>query len=195
MGRPSRKDDLLAAGIEVLHRHGYAGSSVDAIVEQAGMQKGSFFGHFGSKEAFANEALKGYFKQWTEHAAALMANPALSVWEKFAGLNSLSTGGGGEHTLHYGCLIGNLAAEMSTRSEDVRGTLVALFEQWAAPYAQMVREGVANGEFRAGLNPESTANFIVNTLQGTVLRAKVERSVDPLDDYVALVSTLLRAGA
>ncbi|KAF1011453.1 MAG: Transcriptional regulator AcuR [Pseudomonas fluorescens] len=192
MGRPSRKDELLAAGIDVLHRQGYAGSSVDAIVEQAGMQKGSFFGHFGSKEAFANEAIKGYFKHWTDSAKALMANTTLSAWDKFKGLNDLSTGSGGDHTLQYGCLIGNLAAELSSRSEEVRTTLTALFEQWAAPYAQMVREGIASGDFHPGLDPEGTARFIVNALQGTVLRAKVEHSAQPLEDYVTLVSTLLR---
>lgn len=190
MGRPSRKDELLAAGIEVLHRQGYAGSSVDAIVEHAGMQKGSFFGHFGSKEAFASEALNGYFKDWSEHAQAIMADPALSSMGKLDGLIGISTPARLE-AFRYGCLIGNLAAEMATRHDEVRETIARLLLEWAAPFAQLVREGVACGEFRQGLDPEPTARFLINALQGTVLRGKVERSLEPYDDFVALTTALL----
>lgn len=192
MGRPSRKEELLAAGIEVLHRQGYAGSSVDAIVEHAGMQKGSFFGHFGSKEAFASAALQGYFKGWTENAQAIAGNTALSALEKLQGLVKMSTPASAD-TFHYGCLIGNLAAEMTLRHDEVRETIAQLLLEWAAPFAQVVREGVASGEFRAGLAPEPTARFIINALQGTVLRGKVDRSQEPYDDFMRLVSGLLLA--
>ncbi|NWE41171.1 TetR family transcriptional regulator C-terminal domain-containing protein [Pseudomonas yamanorum] len=194
MGRPSRKDELLAAGIAVLHRQGYAGSSVDAIVEEAGMQKGSFFGHFGSKEAFASEALKGYFKGWTGNAEAILANPDLNNRAKLEALVRISTPGDCE-TYGYGCLIGNLAAEMSMRHDDVRNTLVDILAEWTRPFAQLVREGVASGEFRAGLEPEATARFLINALQGSVLRGKVDRTTEPYEDFLALASTLLLADA
>ncbi|KAF2410914.1 TetR/AcrR family transcriptional regulator [Pseudomonas sp. O64] len=190
MGRPSRKEELLAAGINVLHRHGYAGSSVDAIVEHAGMQKGSFFGHFGSKEAFASAALQGYFKGWTQNAQAIVANPAFTALEKLQGLVKISTPASAD-TFHYGCLIGNLAAEMTLRHDEVRDTIAQLLLEWAVPFAHVVREGVASGEFRAGLAPDSTARFLINALQGTVLRGKVDRSQEPYDDFIALTSALL----
>lgn len=192
MGRPSRKDELLAAGIVVLHRQGYAGASVDAIVEQAGMQKGSFFGHFGSKEAFANEALKGYFSGWTDAAEAILASPDLSAWDKLEALVRISTPGDCE-TFGYGCLIGNLAAEMSMRHEGVRNTLVDILAEWATPFAHLVRDGVASGEFRAGLEPNATARFLINALQGSVLRGKVERTTEPFEDFLTLASMLLLA--
>lgn len=60
MGRPSRRGELLDIGVDVLHRRGYSAASVEAITELAGVPKGAFFNHFGSKEAFAVEALRRY---------------------------------------------------------------------------------------------------------------------------------------
>jgi len=191
MGRPSRKGELLTAGIDVLHKRGYAGSSVDTIVEQAGMQKGSFFGHFGSKEAFAVEALKGYFSGWSAKALLVMDDPELTAKQKLDALIGISTVTSRSQTFQYGCLIGNLSAELAVDHEPLRDEIKAIFQEWQRPFAQLIREGVALGEFRAGLDPEIGARFIINALQGTVLRGKIERSAAPLDDYMAVLSVLL----
>ncbi|NWC96325.1 TetR family transcriptional regulator C-terminal domain-containing protein [Pseudomonas sp. IPO3778] len=81
------------------------------------------------------------------------------------------------------------------RHDDVRNTLVDILAEWALPFAQLVREGVASGEFRAGLDPDATARFLINALQGSVLRGKVDRTTEPFDDFLALAATLLRADA
>ena len=57
MARHSLRDTILDAGLKVMFRSGYNGSSVRDIVAAAGAPQGSFTNHFRSKEAFAGEVV------------------------------------------------------------------------------------------------------------------------------------------
>ena len=190
MGRPSRRSELLAAGIEVMHRNGYAGSSVDAIVAMAGMQKGAFFSHFGSKDAFVREALLAYFQGWSSAADAILEDEGLSSEGKLEALIRISTGGSKDN-FQFGCLIGNMAAEMSNSHDEIRKTLTVLFQQWAIPFERLIRKGQALGDFHSGIDPVATSRFIVNSLQGTILRGKVEHNLQSLEDLIRSLHGLL----
>ena len=63
MARPSAKEQLIAAGLAILHERGFNGSGVQDITDAAGVPKGSFYNHFESKEAFAAEVLEHYWRQ------------------------------------------------------------------------------------------------------------------------------------
>src|ERR1043166_5131883 len=61
MSRPSLRNDILDAGLQVMFHSGYRGASVRDICAAAGAPHGSFTNHFRSKEAFAAEVLDQYF--------------------------------------------------------------------------------------------------------------------------------------
>ncbi|WP_262420139.1 TetR/AcrR family transcriptional regulator [Paraburkholderia sp. 31.1] len=61
MSKPSFREDILAAGLQVMLRSGYEGASVRDICAAAGAPHGSFTNHFRPKEAFAEEVLDRYF--------------------------------------------------------------------------------------------------------------------------------------
>jgi TetR/AcrR family transcriptional regulator, transcriptional repressor for nem operon len=52
MPKPSHREKLLTAGLQVVFEQGYCGASVRDIVQAAGVPQGSFTNHFRSKEAF-----------------------------------------------------------------------------------------------------------------------------------------------
>src|SRR5436190_1211601 len=58
---PDTRNDLVQAGLKMLHADGYAATGVQAIVEGAHVPKGSFYNHFDSKEAFGAEVADAYF--------------------------------------------------------------------------------------------------------------------------------------
>jgi AcrR family transcriptional regulator len=49
--RPSARNKILATAVELFDKQGYEASSVQEIVDGAGVTKGSFYHHFDSKEA------------------------------------------------------------------------------------------------------------------------------------------------
>ena len=89
MPKPSLREDLLDAGLSVMFRSGYNGSSVRDIAAAAGAPQGSFTNHFRSKEAFAGEVLERYF----DHVKGLVreALDDSARWRRAHGCGATST--------------------------------------------------------------------------------------------------------
>ena len=66
---------LTDAGYLLFNRHGYNATGIQQITDQAGVPKGSFYNHFGSKEAFAAQILRHY-ADWVDEAWDLCLNDA-----------------------------------------------------------------------------------------------------------------------
>lgn len=62
-------DALLDAGVVVAERHGLAGLSVNRVVAEAGLAKGTFYVHFADREAFV-DALHARFHDAVDQAVA-----------------------------------------------------------------------------------------------------------------------------
>ena len=193
MARPSKRAEILDAGVLALHARGFAQTSVDAIALSAGVPKGSFFGHFGSKEAFAVEALNLYFARWLEVADAIAADTALSPAAKVKAMIQAAADGDGSDA-YRGCLIGNLSVELAAHSESVRSCLTVIFREWEKPFARVITAAQDNGEWINHGPPPQLARHIVNALQGALLRSKVDQSKEAIEDFYALVFGLLLPG-
>jgi TetR/AcrR family transcriptional repressor of nem operon len=193
MARPSKRAEILDAGVLALHARGFAQTSVDAIALSAGVPKGSFFGHFGSKEAFAVEALNLYFARWLEVADAIAADTALSPAAKVKAMIQAAADGDGSDA-YRGCLIGNLSVELAAHSESVRSCLTDIFREWEKPFARVITAAQDDGEWINQGPPPQLARHIVNALQGALLRSKVDQSKEAIEDFYALVFGLLLPG-
>jgi TetR/AcrR family transcriptional repressor of nem operon len=51
------RDKIVEVASRMFREHGFDGVGVDAIMQQAGLTHGGFYGHFGSKDELAAEAL------------------------------------------------------------------------------------------------------------------------------------------
>ena len=52
------RERIVAAASRLFRAHGFDGVGVDAIMREAGLTHGGFYGHFGSKDELAAEALQ-----------------------------------------------------------------------------------------------------------------------------------------
>jgi TetR/AcrR family transcriptional repressor of nem operon len=194
MPRVSMRDVLIEAGQKVLHERGYAATAVQDIAAVAGVPKGSFFNHFGTKEAFAALALERYVSVNEAWLANLMDDDSLPVLQRITMLidavnDRLKATGGRE-----GCMVGNLSIEVAGASEPLRAQLSDAFGRWCAPLAGALERAQARGEIALTVDPATMANFIQNGLQGAILRAKVDRTSAPVDQFKVILLDLLRQG-
>jgi len=63
---PISRDELLAAARQAFAEAGYAGASMGAIAERAGLRKASLFHHFPTKQALYFEVLQGISAQFED---------------------------------------------------------------------------------------------------------------------------------
>jgi AcrR family transcriptional regulator len=107
--RPSPRERLLAASDELFYRDGVRSTGIDAVIEKAGVAKGSLYYIFGGKDELVAAYLRGRLERWRQLVEAAQAGAdhpdakILAVFDAIADYVS--------HPEYRGCPFHNAAAE------------------------------------------------------------------------------------
>ena len=71
--RPSARERLLAASDELFYRDGVHSTGIDAVIEKAGVAKGSLYYIFGGKDELVAAYLRGRHEAWRQRIEAAQA--------------------------------------------------------------------------------------------------------------------------
>jgi AcrR family transcriptional regulator len=71
--RASARSRLLAASDELFYRDGVHSTGIDAVIDKAGVAKGSLYYNFGSKDELVAEYLRGQHEAWSKKVAEHLA--------------------------------------------------------------------------------------------------------------------------
>ncbi|MEU9506065.1 TetR/AcrR family transcriptional regulator [Micromonospora sp. NPDC048170] len=168
------RERIVAAALEITAAHGYAGCSVAAVAERAGMATGSVYRHFPTKADLVAEVFRTASQREVDavaRAAALettVAERVSAVVETFSG-----------RALRSPRLAYALLAEPADPAVDAERLVFR--RAYAELIAGYVAEGVANGELPPQ-DPELTATALVGAL--------AEAMVGPLSAGVAGPDTI-----
>ena len=186
MSKPNVREQLIEAGLKTLYRQGFNGSGVQDIVDAARVPKGSFYNHFKSKEALAAEALERYWQAGAVHSAVLRdlaVGPVERLRIYFGALFDAAVG----PDFEKGCMIGNFSTELPEQSPEIRERLAAIYAAWTRSIESCVREAQNAKRVRVDLPASAVASFLINSWEGAVLRAKVERDRSALVQFEQVV--------
>jgi TetR/AcrR family transcriptional regulator, transcriptional repressor for nem operon len=191
MSRINVREKLLDAALETIQRYGFNGCGVQDITQAAGVPKGSFYNHFESKEALGAAVIGRYWEQRACSALDILNDAKLRPVERLRRYIAAIAEKMAARQYASGCLVGNLSAELSDQSTLIAERLSGVLDGWTRAMEACVREGQAAGELRCDLDPALTARFLVNSLQGAILRARVDKSGTALADLDAIVCATL----
>ena len=191
MPRHNVREQIVEAGLKTLLQKGFNACGVRDITDAAGVPTGSFYNHFESKEALGAEIVERYASVNSRHKA--LKDKTLPPLERlkrhFAGLNQMYA------DLGYGrgCLLGNFSAELADQSPLIRERLAALSASWTRDIEEAVRDAQADGAISSRTDPTDLAAFLLDSYEGALLRARVEKSGAPLDRFVTIAFARLLA--
>ncbi len=77
-----KRDDILAAALELFLKNGYEGTSVRMILEQVGGEVGMFYHYFSSKEELFNKALELFMRKQSDYFSFLMIQKSNGITPK-----------------------------------------------------------------------------------------------------------------
>ena len=107
--RPSPRERLLAASDELFYRDGVRSTGIDAIIEKAGVAKGSLYYIFGGKDELVAAYLRGRLERWRQRVEEVQTDAddpdaqILAIFDAIADYVSLPE--------FRGCPFHNAAAE------------------------------------------------------------------------------------
>ncbi|MBB1252521.1 TetR/AcrR family transcriptional regulator [Streptomyces alkaliterrae] len=185
MGRTSTaRERLLAATDDLMRHRGYTSLGVAEICAAAEVRKGSFYHFFDSKQALTLEVVDGYWtaqrEQW--HAALTGDGPALGRLRRLLeGMAAVQRDTRRDSGTVAGCLLGNLALELSTQEPEVRARLERIFDEQVELVATTLREAAEAGAVPHERATADTARAVIAQLEGLVLFAKLKNDPSVLD--------------
>lgn len=183
----------MSAGRRTLPAQGYAACGLRSVTDAAGLPHSSFSSHFSSKEAFGLEILELYFAEHHQLMRRTLRNdalaPPLRLRSYFDAL--LRHCDGDDDPLGAAYLMGKLCAESQGIGELMRTRLVEMLLQIRRSLAYCLSAGAAAGVLPPHTEAQELAAFMLTSLQGALLAAKLRRDAAPLLQCAAFLLQML----
>lgn len=182
------KQDLLAVGLALFENKGFNATGIQEIADSAGIPKGSFYNYFASKDDFGVAVINYYTELNTQLWQNMLDetkknNPCEALNTVFLSISAKYNCA----EVKKGCLLGNLAAEISDASEKCRLALQASVNTYKKILAEKLLLGQKMGKVRTDLPSQQLADLIWDCWQGSLLRMKIEKSVTPINNNLQLL--------
>lgn len=188
MARPNTRDQIIEAGLKTLLEKGFNGAGVQDITTLAGVPKGSFYNHFESKEALGAEIVQCYGKAGSARRAVLR-DKSIPPLERLRQHYRATIEAFAASNYERGCLLGNFSAELSNQSPLIRDSLKDVFVQWTEDLEVAIKDAQDQGAIANKASAAELAAFLLDSYEGALLRARVEKSSRPFDRFMHLIFT------
>jgi len=158
--KKTSREEILKHSIKLFKLNGYSNTSMANIASECGLIKGSIYHHFKSKDEIGIESLKyihKYFKDKVFNIAFesnLTNKQKIELFVKKTDEYFLSSQGG--------CLLGNIALELSSEKEAFRDEIRSYFTDWENALEYILREKYKN-------EAKSMAKEYIALIQGSVM--------------------------
>lgn len=167
---------LLDAGLKLLMQHGYHGTSINDIVEQAAIPKGSFYYYFKSKEAFCIDLVEYYASAKRSSMDEVAQRNDLTPLTKVLALLANWVDKLEQSDYSHGCLISTIGAKLGDEDKALRQCLDNLHTQWTQRLMMFFGDAQAAGEISPELDTATLVETFILMIQGAIIDAKITRS-------------------
>ncbi|MEO1230232.1 MAG: TetR/AcrR family transcriptional regulator [Myxococcota bacterium] len=190
MARPRSFDEavVLDKAMRQFWSKGFEATSLADLVAVTGLAKGSLYQAFGDKRQLYLRTLRNYLDEGRVNMAqnlgsASSGHRGIADWLARMGERASARP-------RTGCFGVNAAVELGAHDVEVRGIMADHDRHRKVILAEALSRGVAEGDFRADLDPEAGAGFLILFSHGIMSmgRASLEKK-----EVEALIEITLRA--
>lgn len=177
MGRTSdARERLIDAARELIHSRGYEAVGVSEICANAGVNKGSFYHFFKSKQTLGVAVIDEHWTEARQAWAEILEGSGDPIRRLDHLMKSLTRKHHAAkdsfgHTI--GCLLGNMTLERSNQDPEIQSRLREIFSEQRSLVSSVLEEAAEDGLLAKGVTPKNGARTVVAFIQGLVLMAKL----------------------
>lgn len=190
MGRGEKtRERLLAETASLVRRQGFSRTSVNTVLEAAGVKKGALYHHFPAKDDLGLAVLTRARDDFLAFLDASLdpADPLASLDRFFAAAlqKHRETGFVG------GCLWGNTALELSDSDAPHVDIVKRMFKDWIGRIESVIRAGQNLGEIRMDLPAGNLACIAVAVVEGGIMLSRLTKKEGPLKTCLESLRAML----
>jgi TetR/AcrR family transcriptional repressor of nem operon len=177
---------LVWCGTELLTERGFQVTGIDEVLKRVGVPKGSFYHFFASKREFGDAVIQNYVDYYARKMTRIFDDPTRTPLSRLRAFVEDAKRGMKKYGYHRGCLIGNLGQELASLDDHFRQQLEGVLLSWEQRVAGCLEQAIRLRELPADADAMTLSRFFWIGWEGAVLRAKLMRNADPLDQFADL---------
>lgn len=194
MQRQTAREKIINSAQQLMVSQGYTATTVDEIVDSAGVAKGSFYHAFKSKEALALVALEDYFKRGLGVIGGgsyrQERDPVQRLYGFLDYIEEIST-----DLWQHGCLLGSITLELADSYPSLIDKVDGLFLEMESQLAKLFDPALDAQGIKTPTGEELARQMLV-VIEGGIIMAKSHRKVEYLNEalkhYRAYVDAIMR---
>jgi AcrR family transcriptional regulator len=179
------KERILRTAFQLFHEQGFHATGIATIVREAGVNPGSLYHFFESKDALLLGVLEFAIGYLEPAVMAPVENRATDPIDRVFVLLQQYRAGMVRHGCRMGCPIGNLALEVSDGYPDARRLIHDNFENWARRVAGWLHD--AGDRLPAEVDRRQLARFVLTVMEGGLMQARAANDLAPFDESVQVL--------
>jgi TetR/AcrR family transcriptional repressor of nem operon len=165
------RNRIIAQAAPLFNRKGFQGCSMQDIVEAVGLEKGSLYGHFPTKEALATAAFE---YAWNETCAVRTARMD-TVTNAIEKLKIHVDNAVRCPSFPGGCPLLNATIDNDDGNPALKKMARAAFKEWRSLLEGIVKEGQDRKEIRPEIEPEDVVALVVSLLEGAMALDRLDK--------------------
>ena len=188
MKRKIHREDIVKAGIELMHLHGYTATGIKDITDKIKIPKGSFYNHFKSKEEFGLEVIDFYMLGAVANLTAMLHDKKIKPIKRIKlALEADASYQKNMNEYKLGCMLGNFCQELGDVDDAFNKAISNGFSKMKLGYKNCIQEAIDNKDIYSDYNSGELADYILNGWQGALLRMKAERNTKSLELFIKIL--------
>jgi TetR/AcrR family transcriptional repressor of nem operon len=192
------REHIMAVAEGIILNRGYSGTSIEEIINEAGITKGGFFYHFNGKNDLAKKLILRYldndlvfFSGLADRARSLTEDP-LQQFLLF--LKLMAEAMEDLPGAHPGCLVASFTYEAEQFDEEVRELNAEGVLVWRKIFSEQLEAVAAKCPMKLEKPLDELADMLTSVIEGGIIMSKLlqDRNILPNQilqyrDYVRLV--------
>ena len=196
-GRPRAFDteQALSGARDLFWSRGYGATSIQDLVDELKVQRGSLYAAFGDKRGLYLQAVALYARQNRQRLEALLdTDPVLPTIRQML-LDPATLTGAPElpNGERRGCLVGNTAAELLPEDKAAGELVAAAYQTTVEVLTAALQRAQSAGEVTTNATPQAQAQLLLLLLQGAALVGRAQPDRDLFAGGVDAAINALRA--
>jgi AcrR family transcriptional regulator len=181
---------IVALAAPLFNTRGFAGTSMNDIIETTGLEKGGIYRHFASKDDLALAAFDNAWQRLRARYDDALHRPG-SAYDRLLAFVETARASVRDPAVRGGCPLLNTATEADDTHPALRARASRAFRAWHAELADLAAQAVEAKALRADTDPEAVASVMIAAIEGAFMSASLLRDFAVMDRVAAHLTTWL----
>lgn len=171
---------IISESAILFNQKGFAGTSMDDIIERTNLSKGAIYGHFKNKEAIAVASFEHAVETVTQTIRA-RTTVVDNVLDKLKTVVYFYKERILNPPIEGGCPIQNTSIDADDNHPILREKVMEALDDWISRMVYVLQKGMQKGEVRMDVDARAFSMQFIATLEGGIMLAQLYKDVQYFD--------------